>query len=84
MFIFHFCLLTDILLCCCHHPSLLTYLGLLAKIQHGSMTVYELTKITQTNSMVHIISQHTAAIFSANSLYTFKACGVTTSTTFFN
>jgi len=48
------------------------------------MTVYELTNVTQTNSMVHIISQHTALIFSANSLYKFKARGVTTSTTFFN
>jgi len=38
--------------------------------------MYELTNVTWTNSMAHIISQHTAVIFSANSLYTFKACGV--------
>lgn len=79
---FHICFLSDILLCCCHYPSLLTYLGLLAKIQHGSMKVYELTDVTYTNSMVHIISQHTVVIFFVNALYTFKAHGVTTSTTF--
>jgi len=84
MLIFHFCFLTDILLRCCHCTSLLTYLRLFEKIQYGSMAMYELTNVTWTNSTVHIISQHTAVIFSTNSLYTFKACAVTTHTTFFN
>ena len=43
---FIFAFLSNILLCCCHYPGLLTYLGLLAKIQHGSMKVYELTNVT--------------------------------------